>query len=306
MLSSPRRAVCAACFLAVATAALLAPAAGRAQDKPTFNVGVVPQFEARKLADIWLPILDELERRTGYHFDMEGSARIPVFEKSFEAGEFDFAYMNPYHCLVAMETQGYVPLVKDGSRKLFGVLVVRKDSPFEKVEDLAGRTIAFPAPNALGASLLMRAELARKVGIGFEAVYAQTHTSSYLNVVLGEADAAGGVMSTLQKQDPEIRDQLRVIYETVRTSAGARRGARGGASGAAGHGRHARGPGHAGEDPHAPGRARGAGGIRRPGRDGPARVLREVGCRRCRRRRIRRARPARAGTCRGCGPCGAG
>ena len=217
MISSPRRTLRAVVFLAVATVALLAPAAGRAQDKPTYNVGIVPQFEARKLADIWLPILDELERRTGYHFDMEGSARIPVFEKSFEAGEFDFAYMNPYHCLVAMETQGYVPLVKDGSRLLFGVLVVRKDSPCATVEDLDGRTSAFPAPNALGASLLMRAELVRKVGIAFEPVYAQTHTSSYLNVVLGDADAAGGVMSTFQKQEPEIRDQLRVIYETVRT-----------------------------------------------------------------------------------------
>ena len=217
MNSSPRCTLGAVVLLAVATAALLAAAVAGAQDKTTFNVGVVPQFEARKLADIWLPILDELERRTGYHFDMEGSARIPVFEKSFEAGEFDFAYMNPYHCLVAMETQGYVPLVKDGSRMLFGVLVVREDSPVTRVEELAGKTIAFPAPNALGASLLMRAELARKVGIEFEAVYAQTHTSSYLNVVLGEADAAGGVMSTLQKQEPEIRDQLRVVYETVRT-----------------------------------------------------------------------------------------
>ena len=217
MNSSPRCTLGAVVLLAVATAALLAAAAAGAQEKPTFNVGVVPQFEARKLADIWLPILDELERRTGYHFDMEGSARIPVFEKSFEAGEFDFAYMNPYHCLVAMETQGYVPLVKDGSRLLYGVLVVRKDSPYEKVEDLDGQTIAFPAPNALGASLLMRAELTRKVGLTFTPVYAQTHTSSYLNVVLGEAAAAGGVASTLAKQEPEIRDQLRVVYETVRT-----------------------------------------------------------------------------------------
>lgn len=204
--------------LALAVCLASGPASpARAQDPPVYSFGVVPQFEARALADIWLPILAELERRTGYRFDMRGSATIPVFEASFEAGEFDFAYMNPYHCLVAMETQGYAPLVRDGSRMLFGVLVVRKDSPYHAVTDLEGQAISFPAPNALGASLLMRAELTRKVGITFAAVYAQTHSSAYLNTVLGETAAAGGVMSTFDQQPPEIRDQLRIIYETQRT-----------------------------------------------------------------------------------------
>ncbi len=206
-----------AATLALLVLATLVPSASRAEEPVVYSIGIVPQFEARTLADIWLPIIGELESRTGCRFEMQGSARIPVFEESFEAGEFDFAYMNPYHCLVAMETQGYIPLVKDGSRQLFGVLVVRNDSPYRNVEDLDGQTIAFPAPNALGASLLMRAELTRKVGIEYTPVYTQTHTSAYLNAVLGETAAAGGVMSTFNKQEPEIRGQLRVIYETIRT-----------------------------------------------------------------------------------------
>ncbi|MCB1182436.1 phosphate/phosphite/phosphonate ABC transporter substrate-binding protein [bacterium] len=188
----------------------------RASAGETYSFGVVPQFEARRLAEIWGPILAEVSARSGVTLEMAGSARIPVFEKSFQAGEFDFAYMNPYHALVAMESQGYEPLVRDGSRELFGVLVVREDSPYREVADLAGQEIAFPAPNALGASLLMRAELTRRFGLDFRATYAQTHTSSYMNVVLGVSAAAGGVMGTLKRQEPDVRDALRVLYETRR------------------------------------------------------------------------------------------
>ena len=181
-----------------------------------YTVGVVPQFEARALAEIWVPILEELETRTGLTLRMVGSPRIPEFEEGFEAGEFDFAYMNPHHMLVANNKQGYLPLVRDGGRQLFGILTVRKDSPIESVADLDGKIVSFPAPNALGAALLMRADLDSIHGIKVDPVYVSTHTSSYLNVVLGRAVAGGGVMGTFNKQKDEIKDQLRVLYETRR------------------------------------------------------------------------------------------
>ncbi len=182
----------------------------------TFSVGIVPQFEPRKLAEIWAPILAELENRTGHQFVIRGSPEIPEFEQDFIEGAFDFAYMNPYHFLVAAESQGYYPVVRDGGRELFGVLVVAKDSDFQTVADLEGHTIAFPAPNALGAALLMRADLDRIFGISYDATYVTTHSSAYLNVALGEMDAAGGVMATFNSIDPNVRDRLRIIYETTR------------------------------------------------------------------------------------------
>lgn len=181
----------------------------------TFSVGIVPQFEPRKLTEIWAPILSELEDKTGHSFVLVGSPTISDFEKSFIQGEFDFAYMNPYHYLVASETQGYRPVVRDGGRELFGVLVVAKDSEIQSVADLEGRSIAYPSPNALGASLLMRADLDRNFALTYDAHYVSTHSSAYLNVVLGQMDAAGGVMATLNA-DPTILDNLRIVYETTR------------------------------------------------------------------------------------------
>lgn len=182
----------------------------------TYTFGIVPQFEARKLARIWKPIIDEIEKRTGYEFEIVGSPRIPEFETSFMNGEFDFAYMNPYHALVAAQTQGYRPLLRDGGRELFGILVVRDDSAYQSVEDLEGQTIAFPAPNALGASLLIRSDLTNQRDVNFSPMYVSTHGSAYLNVILNQAAAAGGVMGTFRSQPIEISEQLRVLYKTTR------------------------------------------------------------------------------------------
>ncbi|GAA0784036.1 phosphate/phosphite/phosphonate ABC transporter substrate-binding protein [Marinobacterium sediminicola] len=184
------------------------------RNRPVYTVGVVPQFAQRKLFDIWQPILQALEHELDFDLELVGSPKIPVFEKKFLAGEYDFAYMNPYHMLKAHDSQGYVPLVRDGSRQLKGVLVVKHDSAYQSVADLNKKIIAFPSPNALGASLLMRADLVGLHDLEFFPRYVQTHSSVYLNVALGQTEAGGGVLSTLQKQPPEVREQLRVIYET--------------------------------------------------------------------------------------------
>jgi phosphonate transport system substrate-binding protein len=179
-----------------------------------YLLGVVPQFQPEKLHNIWFPIVKKLEEKTGLKFKMVDSSTIPVFEKSFIKGEFDFAYMNPYHMIVAKKKQGYLPLIRDHGRKLFGILVVRKDSPIQNLKELKGKKISFPAPNALGASLLMRTDLKSVHKLDFNPVYTQTHSSSYLHVIMGITQAGGGVRGTFNRQPEEIRNNLRVIYET--------------------------------------------------------------------------------------------
>jgi len=184
----------------------------------TYSFGIVPQFGQRKMFRIWRPILDLLEQKTGFKFNIVGSSKIPVFESKFMAGKYDFAYMNPYHVLKANSTQKYVPLVRDGGRVLQGVLVVRKDSGIESVDELQGKEVAFPSPNALGASLLMRADLLKLHNVSVIPRYVQTHSATYLHVALRDTAAGGGVMGTLRAQKEAVRDNLKIIYKTRRMS----------------------------------------------------------------------------------------
>ncbi|MBR9882316.1 MAG: phosphate/phosphite/phosphonate ABC transporter substrate-binding protein [Oceanospirillales bacterium] len=185
-----------------------------AAERTTYSLGVVPQFEQRKLFSIWQPIIDELEQQLTFDLQLIGSPKIPVFEKKFLAGEYDFAYMNPYHVLKANQSQGYIPLVRDASRQLTGIVVVKKDSPYTDPSQLEKKIIAFPSPNALGASLMTRADLSALYRIEFFPRYVQTHSSVYLNVALGQTAAGGGVLSTFSAQPDEVKARLRILYET--------------------------------------------------------------------------------------------
>lgn len=200
--------------LLVAIVGALAFTAAADTQQRVYTVGVVPQFGSHSLHAIWRPILDRLEQETGERFQIRGSISIPEFETEFVYRRFDFAYMNPYHIVVANRAAGYLPLVRDHGRMLQGVLVVRADSGINTPTDLEGKVIAFPAPNALGASLQMRQELIERFGIAFEPQYVKTHDSVYLNVLLSDAAAGGGVQKTLNRQKAKYRDNLKVIHRT--------------------------------------------------------------------------------------------
>jgi phosphonate transport system substrate-binding protein len=178
-----------------------------------YTIAVVPQFPPTYLQENWGKILQAMEEETGLKFELIIYKSIPEFEKGFLAGEPDFAFMNPYHMVMAKRAQGYLPLLRD-TKPLTGILVVRVDSPFKKVEDLNGKKIGFPAPNAYGASLYMRAILTEVFKIKFEPLYLKTHDNVYRNVVLGEVSAGGGVNQTFQRQPEEVKKQLRILYET--------------------------------------------------------------------------------------------
>ncbi|MCK4865688.1 MAG: phosphate/phosphite/phosphonate ABC transporter substrate-binding protein [Gammaproteobacteria bacterium] len=185
-----------------------------AEKKQIYTIGIVPQFEIRHIRKIWNPIIKEIEKNTGYKLKLIGSPTIPDFEREFNTGRFDFAYMNPYHILLARDSQGYIPLIRDNGRKLHGILVVRQDSGINSVKDLNGEKIAFPAPNALGASLLMRANLTNDYKVKFKPIYVKTHSSVYLNVIVKQTSAGGGVQKTLNQQRDNIKGALKILHRT--------------------------------------------------------------------------------------------
>lgn len=192
----------ALCLLWLASATALAA---------EFSVGVTPQFERRQLFAVWTPLLADLEKRTGHRFKLVIAPDIPEYERQYNAGAYDFSYMNPY--LVVENPQGYLPLVRDAA-PIFGILVVRQDSAIRAPADLEGAAIAFPTPNAIGASLLIRAELARKFGIRFEPRYVKSHTATYLSVAQGLTVAGGGVQKTFDEQKDSVRSLLRIVHTT--------------------------------------------------------------------------------------------
>lgn len=176
----------------------------------TYTFGVVPQSNAKKLLEDWKPILDHLSQKTQTKFKFTTAKDIPTFNAQVLAGAYDFMYHNPHVYVTANEAVGYTALAHAKDKKIKGIIVVAKDSPYQSLKDLQQQKLAFPK-GAFAAELLPRAQLIRE-GVEFQSNYTKTHDNAYQAVAEGLFAASGGVMRTFNATKPEVKEKLRVLW----------------------------------------------------------------------------------------------
>jgi len=193
---------------------LLTASGGQAQPPKVYTLAVVPQYTPLQIHNKWHGLVDYLNSHLDFRLQLKVYASFAEFEEAVFSGKVDFAYLNPYQYIEARRKQGYIPLIRDSSQALQGILVVRADSPYHKLADLQGKRLVFPSPNALASSLYMRALLHGVYGLDFESAYVESHSNVYRHVLQGKAAAGGGVIRTLEAQPEGLRDQLRILFTT--------------------------------------------------------------------------------------------
>ncbi|MBI5518589.1 MAG: phosphate/phosphite/phosphonate ABC transporter substrate-binding protein [Desulfovibrio sp.] len=179
----------------------------------TLSVGVVPQQSAAELVKAWVPLLAYLGERAGLRLQFETAKDIPTFEQRLAKGEYDIAYMNPYHYVVFHAAPGYQAFAREKDRRIQGIVVVPKASKATRLEDLAGQAVAFPAPAAFAATILPLAHL-KTLNVPVKPTYTSSHDSVYLGVARGFFPAGGGINRTFENIAPEVRDGLRILWKS--------------------------------------------------------------------------------------------
>ena len=180
---------------------------------PIYSFGVAPEHSVTFLARVSVPLLNVLQAKSGLQLRFATAPDLPTFERRLAAGDYDFAYMDPYHYTVFHQHPGYQVFAKEKDRLLRGIVVVRQDAPYRELTDLRGQTLVFPAPAAFAATLLARTEFAR-LGIAITPRFVTSHDSVYLNVARGFHPAGGGIVRTFERLQPEVRDRLRILWTT--------------------------------------------------------------------------------------------
>ena len=196
---------------------LLMPFGLGAQSTKTLTVLVVPQYAETRIYSTWQPILQSAAQKLGVQFELLLSQDIPTFEKEILAGRADIIFCNPYHMLIAKQKQGYMPFVRD-SNSMRGLLLAAQDGQVNSLKDLEGQTLLFPAPNAFGASLYMRALLTEKEKLQFTPKYVKTHPNVMRGILRGEGAAGGTVTTAMGTENESIEAKLKVVYETPPTA----------------------------------------------------------------------------------------
>ncbi|NAW11386.1 PhnD/SsuA/transferrin family substrate-binding protein [Halomonas sp. D1-1] len=178
---------------------------------PALVFGIVPQQSALKLARDWGPLLEELSRQSGVPVRFATAPDIPTFEQRVEEGAYDVAYMNPYHYVVFHEQIGVEPLARAADQRLEGIIVTGREAMPDDIGDLDGSDLAFPAPAAFAATLVVQSSL-RQADIDFRSHFVSSHDAVYRSVAAGRFVAGGGINRTFEALPDSIREQLRVLW----------------------------------------------------------------------------------------------
>lgn len=179
----------------------------------SYTFGVVPQQSAQVLAQKWVPILEHLSQITGDAYQFKTAANIPEFEAALMRGEYDFAYMNPYHYTVFAKHPGYEAFGKQANKRIRGIIVAPKDSDVTELSQLQGAKLAFPSPAAFAATVIPQAVL-KGLGVEFAEQYVSSHDSVYLAVSRGLFTAGGGIERTFNTTSDEAKASLKVLWRS--------------------------------------------------------------------------------------------
>ncbi len=183
--------------------------------------GVHPLHNPQRLYEIYGPLVDYLNRNlSDITITLEASRSYEEFEKKLDSRHFAFALPNPYQTINSLD-HGYHVFAKMGEDDKFqGIIIARKDSGINKVADLKGKIVSFPAPTALAATMMPLYYLhthGLDVNQDIKRLFSGSQESSIMNVYLGKS-AAGATWpppwQAFVECNPQIGAELEVKWET--------------------------------------------------------------------------------------------
>lgn len=170
---------------------------------------------------VYQPLVDYINGKLdGAKLKLEASRDYESFEQKLYYRNLDFALANPYQTVMAVPN-GYRIFAKmSDDSQLRGLVLVRRDGGIEKVDDLIGKAVSYPATSALASTLLPQAFFHQQgldVKTDLDNRYVGSEESAILNVFLGNV-AAGTTWPLawirFQRDEPAKAAQLMVKWQT--------------------------------------------------------------------------------------------
>jgi phosphonate transport system substrate-binding protein len=177
---------------------------------PSYTLAIMPIMPTGEIKRRWQPLVTALSQASGLNVELryyDGSDR---FQAATAAGEPDLILTGPLHVWHLRDR--YLPLLRSNA-PMTGMIVVPKTGPLKDISDLRGRRVAVPE----GADLLSRDTVLKWLSLQHvQFIRQRTHTVSngFWDIRMGKADAAVVNSVSLHLMEPEISNNLRVLYQT--------------------------------------------------------------------------------------------
>ncbi|KAB2803523.1 phosphonate ABC transporter substrate-binding protein [Brucella anthropi] len=176
-----------------------AQAADWSKDYPEIVLGVIPAENASTTSDRYAPLAAYLGKELGTKVTLRVANDYAAVIEGQRAGNIQIAFYGPAsYARAVMTGVETTPLVNQrhdtGVNGYYSVVYVRADSPYQKMDDLKGKTIALVDPNSTSGNNAPRFFLNRE-GYSVDTFFgknffAGSHENAVLALAQGTADAA--------------------------------------------------------------------------------------------------------------------
>jgi len=184
-----------------------------AAEKQTYSLAVIPNLPAIALHKNWTPFVEYMSKELGVNIELKLYDKITTFLEETQDGRADFIYSAPNMFYLAYLKQKYIPLIRS-SNLLRGRVFVRKDSPYYKISDLQGKTIAFVGPKNVCSVITRHAILTGQGGINYNTSFSGSTINVAKSVILGKADAGATLDISMMNDMPDMVNEFRILLET--------------------------------------------------------------------------------------------
>ncbi|MEN9269883.1 MAG: phosphate/phosphite/phosphonate ABC transporter substrate-binding protein [Thermostichales cyanobacterium HHBFW_bins_127] len=194
-------------------------------DPDTLVFAYTPVEDPAVYAEVWKEFLDHLSKVTGKRVQFFPVQNNAAQIEAMRAGRLHVTGFNTGSVPLAVNVAGFVPFAmmasKEGEYGYEMEIIVRQESPIQKISDLKGRTIAFTSETSNSGfkapTVLLKLEFGLELNRDYKAVFSGRHDNSILGVFNRDyevASIANSVLKRMVARNVVDGKQLRAIYRS--------------------------------------------------------------------------------------------
>lgn len=220
--------------LALTASAISLPAAADwTKEYPVITIGATVTENQAATEARFRPLGEYFEQKYGVEMRVQQASDYAAVVQALTAGHIQLARLGgSSYAAGYIDSEGgiepvAVPAELDGTLGYHSVLIVRSDSPYQKLEDLKGKSLAWADPNSTSGYLVPMVSL-RSSGIEpkeffGETVFSGGHEQSVIGVLNGTLDSAftwtskgdnTGQLRMMMDRGMLKREDLRVVWQS--------------------------------------------------------------------------------------------
>jgi phosphonate transport system substrate-binding protein len=200
--------------IALALAAMFAVAllsTARAADQ-AFTFNVLNQRSIALTAQYWNPILIYVSKKSGVPLELRLAKTVQEGNALAEQGAYDFLFTNHFFT-PERDRLGFRVIARPAGRPIRGQIVVPNDSPIKSLQELDGKEVAFPSPDAFAAyQLPMDALLKSKLNV--KPVFTSNQEASFAQLKVGTVAAAAVNDTILERYARREGFEYRLLWNS--------------------------------------------------------------------------------------------